>query len=69
MFQINPEKRLFWDLMETYDRNSRPVLNANTSVKVNFAVALKQIMDLVSFTKRAGVSGVKMGDSSETRIT
>ncbi|XP_064621048.1 neuronal acetylcholine receptor subunit alpha-10-like [Lineus longissimus] len=44
--QMNPEKRLFWDLMETYDRNSRPVLNANTSVKVNFAVALNQIMDL-----------------------
>ena len=44
----NPEKRLFNDLMVTYDKNSRPVLNANSSVDVNFAVELKQIMELVS---------------------
>ncbi|XP_074651645.1 neuronal acetylcholine receptor subunit alpha-5-like [Tubulanus polymorphus] len=42
----NPEVRLWRHLMATYEHSSRPVLNANSSVVVEFAVALNAIMDL-----------------------
>ncbi len=35
-------------LMETYDRTSRPVRNDTSSVNVNVAISLYQILDTVS---------------------
>ena len=49
----NAERRLFDYLMRNYDSGSRPVLNAEHSVKVNFSISLNKIHDLVSVWRAA----------------
>ncbi len=46
--QVPDEQRLYADLMEEYEAAVRPVLNASTTVRVNFRISLNQIVDLVS---------------------
>ncbi|KAK2144318.1 hypothetical protein LSH36_768g01001 [Paralvinella palmiformis] len=41
------ERRLFEYLMKNYDPASRPVMNADDTVKVNFSISLNKIHDLV----------------------
>lgn len=45
---IPDEQRLFEDLMMGYEKSVRPVINANTILKVTFSLKLNQIIDLVS---------------------
>lgn len=45
---VPDEQRLFEDLMMGYERSVRPVINANTILKVTFSLKLNQIIDLVS---------------------
>lgn len=48
-YDPSDERRLFDLLDRRFDGLSRPVLNANTTVTVNFSISLHHIMDLVSF--------------------
>lgn len=45
---VPDEQRLFEDLMMGYEKSVRPVINANTILKVTFSLKLNQIIDLVS---------------------
>lgn len=45
---VPDEQRLFEDLMLGYEKSVRPVINANTILKVTFSLKLNQIIDLVS---------------------
>ena len=46
-FSANAERQLFDALTMNYDPGTRPVLQANTTLYVNFSISLHQIMDLV----------------------
>lgn len=46
--EFSAERRLYNNLLQHYDCNSRPVLNGNDTVYVNFSITLAQILDLVS---------------------
>lgn len=43
---VPDEQRLFEDLMMGYEKSVRPVINANTILKVTFSLKLNQIIDL-----------------------
>lgn len=45
--KLSVERMLFDDLTMNYDPGTRPVLNASTTLQVNFSMSLHQIMDLV----------------------
>lgn len=45
---VPDEQRLFEDLTMGYEKSVRPVINANTILKVTFSLKLNQIIDLVS---------------------
>lgn len=45
---VPDEQCLFEDLMMGYEKSVRPVINANTILKVTFSLKLNQIIDLVS---------------------
>lgn len=45
---VPDEQRLFENLMMGYEKSVRPVINANTILKVTFSLKLNQIIDLVS---------------------
>lgn len=45
---VPDEQHLFEDLMMGYEKSVRPVINANTILKVTFSLKLNQIIDLVS---------------------
>ena len=45
---VPDEQRLFEDLMQGYEKSVRPVMDANTILRVTFSLKLNQIIDLVS---------------------
>lgn len=52
---VPDEQRLFEDLMMGYEKSVRPVINANTILKVTFSLKLNQIIDLVSCISQTSV--------------
>ena len=45
--RLSVERMLYDDLTMNYDPGTRPVINASTTLQVNFSMSLHQIMDLV----------------------